>query len=515
MTSRQALRALIVEDSVDDADLIAREIRKGGFNPFTFERIETAVDMAKMLESQKWDIIISDHTMPSLSSLQALAILKNKNLDIPFIIVSGTIGEETAVEAMKNGASDYVMKNNLPRLVPAINRELKEAKTRTDKKHAESERDHLFEKLKYISIQAQERATELEVILNTIIDSVFVTNQSGKITLVNRAGLAMLSPIDISKSPLSLSDLSNLLQIRNPDGRTTTLEELPLKRALKGEDHIEIDEIIYATNKKHDLFVRTGAAPIRDQQGKIVGAVQVIRDVTDLVEFDHLKDQFIRIAAHELKTPLAIIKGYAQLLLKSHSQELSAKSQGLLCSIDQGTERLERIVQNLLDLSQLQLRQLFLSVEELNLQKLAQEVVNQIKLTAAKHRIRLTTAQPGIFILGDYNRIRQVLMTLLNNAIRFSPEGREIQLDVTRQSDVAQVSVKDQGIGIPQEKQGGIFELFYQAHSSTAHDFGGMGVELYIAREIIVQHGGKIGFKSELGKGSVFWFQIPLMRKKS
>ena len=140
----QPIRLLIVEDSEDGAALLVRELRHGGYEP-TFERVETAEAMRNALDKQTWDIIIADYTMPGFSAIAALTLFKESGLDLPFIIVSGTIGEDTAVEAMKAGAHDYLMKGNLRRLVPAIKRELKEAEVRRGRRQAD-------EQLKYLSL---------------------------------------------------------------------------------------------------------------------------------------------------------------------------------------------------------------------------------------------------------------------------------------------------------------------------------------------------------------------------
>jgi PAS domain S-box-containing protein len=132
------LRVLIVEDSEDDALLVMHELRRGGYNP-GFERVETGEAMAAALGKQNWELVIADYVLPSFSGLDALRILQKTGLDLPFIIVSGTIGEETAAEAMKAGAHDYIMKNNLKRLIPAVERELKEAKIRRERKDVEQE----------------------------------------------------------------------------------------------------------------------------------------------------------------------------------------------------------------------------------------------------------------------------------------------------------------------------------------------------------------------------------------
>src|SRR2546425_1177722 len=130
------LRILVVEDSENDTLLLLRELRRGGYDP-TFERVDTPVAMSAALDRESWDIVVADFSMPQFNALAALELLKKKAIDLPFIIVSGTIGEEVAVQAMKNGAQDYIMKGKLARLVPAIERELREAVERRERKRAE------------------------------------------------------------------------------------------------------------------------------------------------------------------------------------------------------------------------------------------------------------------------------------------------------------------------------------------------------------------------------------------
>ncbi|MBM4325221.1 MAG: response regulator [Deltaproteobacteria bacterium] len=167
------LRVLIVEDSEDDALLTERELKRGGYDPI-FERVETPETMRKALLNQIWDIVISDHSMPHFSSPAALAILKESGLDLPFMIVSGTIGEDVAVAAMKAGAHDYIMKDNLTRLVPAIERELKEAALRQERKRAEGEKEKLqaqltqAQKMESIGTLAGGVAHDFNNILTTI-----------------------------------------------------------------------------------------------------------------------------------------------------------------------------------------------------------------------------------------------------------------------------------------------------------------------------------------------------------
>jgi PAS domain-containing protein len=178
------LSVLIVEHSEDDTRLLLRELQRGGFEP-THERVETAGALRAALAQQAWDVVISDYTMPSFTGLRALEIVQGSGLDLPFITVSGTVGEEVAVGAMKTGTHDYILKGNLPRLVPAIKRELREAESRRKRKLAEEE------------IRVAKEDWELTV--DTVPDLILVMDEECRITRANRAVAAVtgLEPAQI------------------------------------------------------------------------------------------------------------------------------------------------------------------------------------------------------------------------------------------------------------------------------------------------------------------------------
>ena len=187
--SSSELRLLIVEDSVDDADLLLLELKREGFSVTQETRVETGEGMKRALEEKEWDLIIADHKMPSFSAFQALDILKEHRVDIPFIILSGAIGENTAVEAMRAGAHDYILKGNLARLVPAINRELREADQRNRRRRAE---------------QAGIRFNERLGILHDIDRAILAAHSTGEIAT---SALERLGPLlGSSQSLLLLTD---------------------------------------------------------------------------------------------------------------------------------------------------------------------------------------------------------------------------------------------------------------------------------------------------------------------
>ena len=233
--------------------------------------------------------------------------------------------------------------------------------------------------------------------------------------------------------------------------------------------------------------------------------------MTEVAEFDRLKDEFIRVAAHELKTPVAILKGYARTLMRT-DQMLSVRSRRMLEAIDRGAERINGVVEDLLDISLARLDTLHLSPVPLDLDELVRATVADVG-TSELHRVVIRREDPApLTVRADSARTRQALRNLLSNALKYSPAGGtiEVVLSVDRERAEAQASVRDYGIGIPAQRQGGIFRLFYRAHTDTPYDYGGMGVGLYMAKELIKRQGGRIWFESREGEGSIFSFTLPL-----
>jgi len=176
----EPLRVLVVEDNADDAALMARELRRGGF-AVQSERVETAAALEQALQGE-WDLVISDYSLPHFSGLDALRIVRERKEDLPFIIVSGAISEDTAVAAMKAGAHDYVLKNNLARLGPAVSRELREAQLRRERSRVQAELSSVKEEA---AAELRRSRDQLEVILRGVAEGVIAQEAGGQIVYVN------------------------------------------------------------------------------------------------------------------------------------------------------------------------------------------------------------------------------------------------------------------------------------------------------------------------------------------
>jgi PAS domain S-box-containing protein len=393
----------------------------------------------------------------------------------------------------------------------------------TERRQAEVEREQLLERLQTANQQlsasvvqqqksaeeSQRRAAELRAIIESMVDAVFVVDEKGRVTLTNEAGQRLLGLKSIRGRKPSIRAFPEQLKMRHKDGKPVLPADMPLAAALAGET-VQLEDDIFHNPQTHlDIYVRTSAAPIRDEHGAIVGAVAVAKDVSEIIALDRMKDDFIRVAAHELRTPVAIMKGYAQALEKAAERISPERRHEMVEAIDHGADRITGIVEDLLDISQLQVGNLRLARERVDLAQVAKDAIAEMKPLAGRHEIRLVKAEPAM-VTGDRERLEQVIVQLLENAVKFSPASKPIDVAVERRDGEAVVSVMDYGVGIPREKQAHIFERFYRAHTGTAYDYGGMGIGLYISREIIEELGGRMWFESEEGKGSAFHFSLPL-----
>ncbi|HEX2922833.1 MAG TPA: ATP-binding protein [Chloroflexota bacterium] len=359
-----------------------------------------------------------------------------------------------------------------------------------------------------MALEAQSRAAGFRDILDNMVDAVFVCNLTGRVTLANSAAVRLLGLNSVEELDRAMVEFPELLRARHMDGSRVSAAEQPLVRALAGETVVEENRIIFNPQTQQDIIVRSNAAPIRAYDGTIVGAVSVSRDITDMAELDILKDAFISVAAHELKTPVAVMKGYAQALLRC-DRDVQPPQRKMLEAIDRGAGRIDRIVNDLLDISRLQMGRLDVETQRFDLHQVVAHVADRLARTTDKHRLVVAPSE-AVLVHGDRDRIEQVLSALVDNAIKYSPKGGDVLLAVTVEHDEALVSAADQGVGIPREKQSRIFQRFYRAHTGTCFDYGGMGVGLYLAREIVSAHGGRMWFESVEGRGSVFHFSLPL-----
>ncbi len=364
--------------------------------------------------------------------------------------------------------------------------------------------------LLYLLIRRGERGirafgAEVRATVDSMADAVLLVDDRADIVETNRATLELLGVASKDEILGPLKDWGRRFQLRSADGTAVPFERYATLRVLRGEPEVRYDAILRRTDGR-DVFVSVSASRVLRPRGRPL-AVAILRDVSPARRLDEMREEFLATAAHEFKTPLAVIKAYAQLMNRREpeaSQPLSV--------IQRQVERLTQLVQHLLDISRLRLDSSEGRRERFDLAALAREVMDRMRAVAPAHALKLerSAAAP---VEADRDRIGRVITSLVDNAVRFSPAGGDIVTRVDPADGEVEVSIEDHGLGIPFERQAHIFERYFRAHSGTDDDYGGLGLGLEMSREIVRRHGGRMWFESTPGKGSTFHFSLPLVRE--
>jgi signal transduction histidine kinase len=324
-------------------------------------------------------------------------------------------------------------------------------------------------------------------------------------------------------------------QVANSSGQALAVEELATLRALwTGEAVRHHEEIIRRPDGTSAPILFNAVAlaaqmlqellPSHEQSDETpdeqpdTAALIVLQDVTALKEAERLKDEFIAIAAHELKTPMAAVKGYADMLIRQSTRDPHARladwQTEALETIDQATSRLVELTNDLLDVTRIQARRVQLHQEPHDLVALARRMIKRFQVTTDRHALSVEVESSEVYVVAflDVGRTEQVLGNLLSNAIKYSPDGGPITIHIREGAPggVAEMRVEDHGIGIPKEQQSQLFQRFARAENARELGIAGTGLGLYLCRELMELQGGRIWFTTAEGHGTTFYVTLPL-----
>lgn len=496
------LRVLVIEDSEDDTLVLLSTLKRNGYKP-TYQRVDSAAGMSAALE-QPWDLVIADYVVPGFNAAAALSLLKEKGQDIPFIILSGVIDEASAVSALKAGAHDFVLKSRMARLIPAIEREMREAEIR--RKHRQAEKALQQSEARYRSLAIATSA------------AVWTTNAQGEVVDDIPSWRALTG-----QSETAVKSWGWLAAI-HPEDREQTAQMW--KEAVATKSIYDIEHRVLLANGTYRYFSARGV-PVVDG-GEIQEWVGTHTDISDrvsmqsalrqraeeLTEANRIKDEFLAIVSHELRSPLNAMLGWVTLLrTRQFDAATTAKA---LETIERNARSQAQLIEDLLDISRIIRGQLRLNVCPVDLVSIIEAAIETVRLAADAKNIHLKTVldPTASLVMGDSQRLQQVVWNLLTNAVKFTPNDGQVEIRLQGINSHAEIAVIDTGMGISAEFLPFVFDRFRQEDSSKTRSYSGLGLGLSIVRHLVELHGGTVHVYSQgVDCGSYFIINLPLLQE--
>jgi PAS domain S-box-containing protein len=471
-------RILLVDDDVALLEALPQAIllRMNGVHVDTSE---TAADALERIEEVDYDAVVTDIKMPGMDGLALLEEIGRLRPGTPTLLITGHGEHDLAVQALRGGAYDFVAKPiDRDYFIASLERAI--GMRRLDR---EVERQRLA---------LQRHASVLE----HVDDGVFLIDEAGVIQHWNPAAAAVTG---LAPSAVLGKDADEVL----PDWRAVA-PTIPVA-LVPGPGSTNARTLPFVIEGR-EVWLSISGVAFED------GIVYAFRNLTEERALDELKGEFVATVSHELRTPLAAIYGSAQTLLRDDIEIAEDKRHRLLQVIAQESERLSRVAADILLANRIDSGRLQLDTSPLDVGHLAEEVVEEMRSCIADREdvtLALVTVESASFVAGDQDKLRQVLINLVDNAVKYSPDGGAVEMRVEATGTALRVSVSDEGLGIPHGEQQRIFGKFYRCDPQLSRGVGGTGLGLYICRELVRRMDGRLTVSSR--EGSTFLVELPLV----
>ena len=492
----ETTRVLVIDDE--------RGIREGCRRILTAEGcvVDSAADGKEGLELVKtnsYDLLLVDLMMPVMGGLEMMEQVRDYDPEVVMIVITGFATIETAVEAMKHGAYDYVPKPFAPdQLVAVVNRGLEKRRLRRQAQRLMEERDQ-----KLLEVGKEE--SKIHTIVNSMADGILVTNREHQLVLWNPAVVKMLN-LNALESGKDIAEIIHQKEL---------IEVIDKLFHPDSSQYTTISEEIELLGKEPETLM-VNVSVVRDKDGQNLGVVSTLRDITALKEIDQIKSQFVNMVAHELRAPLAAIEGYLNAYLTGAAGTDPGVNRQMLDRARQRAQSLLDLVNDLLQFIRLDARRMVRRKELLDISGI---IINTVELLKGQGEQKDLTFEVDVpeklpLIEADQAEMEHLFTNLISNAIKYNVKRGKVMVTARRNGHFVTVKVADTGIGIGEEHLPHIFDEFYRVSGPQTRYTTGTGLGLSIVKKIVESHFGRSEVESKVDKGTTFTVKFPIKESR-
>jgi signal transduction histidine kinase len=495
---RSTVRVLIVEDRPDDAEVLIAELRRAGYQP-EWERVDTLAGLSAALHREP-DVVVCDYSLPGMSALDALRLLAEAEVDVPLIVVSGVMDEQTCVESLRLGAADYLLKDRLARLGPAVEYALSMHRVTREARQAKAE--------------WQETADILRSLVAHAPAAICVRDAAGRTLLSNHEYRRLAAAADREGlleggSDPALTEASEVQGeetfVVDGEERTYLTVRYPVVDDTAQVFGVGVIHLDMTRQKRVEEELRAARLQLQERADRLDHANAELR------ELDRLKTDFVASVSHELRTPLTSICGYAEMLGDASVATLGEIEQRMVEVINRNGHRLLSLIEDLLILSRIEADGYTCGDDPVDVAELIQIVQSVLKPAVDTAGVELSVEISNELptIRGDRDQLERVLLNLLSNGIKFSLRGGTVVLRASMEGDEMLLAVEDTGIGISPDDLPKLFTRFYRSSEAQHRAIPGTGLGLAVVHGVVERHGGRIEVDSMLGAGTTVTVRLP------
>lgn len=483
------IHILIIDDEKVIREGVERALSGKGY---TISKAENGDKGIEMIKQQSFQIVLLDLMMPGIDGFGVLDWIKANQPQIQVIVVTGFATVSKAVTAMKQGAFDFVGKPFTPDYIRiVVERAIEKISLKAETKKLRHEKTKSLKEI-------QKEQSRLKTVFRCMVEAVLITDRDGIVVHHNPAAIKIL---EIQTDPVIGKPLSD--SIEDPQVIAMTNESIAKAIVVTRE---------FPPGTISRKYLRAHCSPVITRNGELLGSVTTFEDISTHKEIDKMKSDFVAMVAHELKSPLASIEQMIYALQTNCEFEAASSCNTLHSRMTVRTKDLLRLIDNLLNLSKLENGTIVFNLEPLKGHDIINDIVDIASPQAESKNISIQYApcDEEWWFNVDYDHIRTAVMNVVSNAVKYTPEGGTLDIKTYLSGGLANLSVKDSGIGISQEDLPHIFDRFYRVKGKTTRHITGSGLGLSLVKEVVEAHQGYIEVSSSLGEGTIFTLSFPL-----